>query len=209
MKIFPFKSLKHLEVNYHQKGFASSKVWLYSSRKLLSNMRCALVWNEALQQCWPLWIYMATAILHKWSAFHSLDSICVLWTQASRWGSAYVFSCIHVNKMPMSYLSSGCQWLNDDLSLCVHVQLKRIPPHCLEGLRGVYSQLEVFTCSKSLNSLEVPLSYMSMRVSIATNLILYPHTSTHSRVNTVAKPKGTFWLVCKCWCDKYLNKKNN
>lgn len=34
-------------------------------------------------------------------------------------------------------------------------QLKRIPPHCLEGLRGVYSQLEVFTCSKSLSSLEV------------------------------------------------------
>lgn len=35
-------------------------------------------------------------------------------------------------------------------------QLKQIPPHCLEGLRGVYSQLEVFTCSKSLNTLEVP-----------------------------------------------------
>uniref|UniRef100_A0A3Q0QZJ2 Serine/threonine-protein kinase 11-interacting protein n=1 Tax=Amphilophus citrinellus TaxID=61819 RepID=A0A3Q0QZJ2_AMPCI len=30
------------------------------------------------------------------------------------------------------------------------LELKRIPPHCLEGLRGVYSQLEVFTCSKSL-----------------------------------------------------------
>lgn len=34
-------------------------------------------------------------------------------------------------------------------------QLKRIPPHCLEDLRGVYSQLEVFTCSRSLGSLEV------------------------------------------------------
>ncbi|TMS11698.1 Serine/threonine-protein kinase 11-interacting protein [Larimichthys crocea] len=37
------------------------------------------------------------------------------------------------------------------------LELKRIPPHCLEGLRGVYSQLEVFTCSKSVSSLE-PLS---------------------------------------------------
>uniref|UniRef100_A0A8B9RNW1 Serine/threonine-protein kinase 11-interacting protein n=1 Tax=Astyanax mexicanus TaxID=7994 RepID=A0A8B9RNW1_ASTMX len=39
-----------------------------------------------------------------------------------------------------------------------NLELKRIPPHCLEGLRGVYSQLEVFTCSKSLNSLEELLS---------------------------------------------------
>ncbi|XP_075904648.1 serine/threonine-protein kinase 11-interacting protein isoform X2 [Nelusetta ayraudi] len=38
------------------------------------------------------------------------------------------------------------------------LELKRIPPHCLEGLRGIYSQLEVFTCSKSLNSLEELLS---------------------------------------------------
>ncbi|XP_058259397.1 serine/threonine-protein kinase 11-interacting protein isoform X2 [Hemibagrus wyckioides] len=35
-----------------------------------------------------------------------------------------------------------------------HLELKRIPSHCLEGLRGVYSQLEVFICSKSLNTLE-------------------------------------------------------
>ncbi|KAG5261908.1 hypothetical protein AALO_G00289940 [Alosa alosa] len=39
-----------------------------------------------------------------------------------------------------------------------HLELKRIPPHCLEGLRGVYSQLEIFTCSKSLSSLEELLS---------------------------------------------------
>lgn len=38
------------------------------------------------------------------------------------------------------------------------LELKRIPPHCLEGLRGIYSQLEVFTCSKSLTSLEELLS---------------------------------------------------
>ncbi|XP_041834979.1 serine/threonine-protein kinase 11-interacting protein isoform X2 [Melanotaenia boesemani] len=38
------------------------------------------------------------------------------------------------------------------------LELKRIPPHLLEGLRGVYSQLEVFTCSKSLGSLEELLS---------------------------------------------------
>ncbi|KAI5613477.1 serine/threonine-protein kinase 11-interacting protein isoform X1, partial [Silurus asotus] len=35
-----------------------------------------------------------------------------------------------------------------------HLELKRIPPHCLQGLCGIYTQLEVFTCSKSLNSLE-------------------------------------------------------
>ncbi|XP_072235448.1 serine/threonine-protein kinase 11-interacting protein [Leuresthes tenuis] len=38
------------------------------------------------------------------------------------------------------------------------LELKRIHPHLLEGLRGVYSQLEVFTCSKSLSSLEELLS---------------------------------------------------
>uniref|UniRef100_A0A674B741 Serine/threonine-protein kinase 11-interacting protein n=1 Tax=Salmo trutta TaxID=8032 RepID=A0A674B741_SALTR len=38
------------------------------------------------------------------------------------------------------------------------LELKRIPPHCLEDLRGVYSQLEVFTCSRSLSSLEELLS---------------------------------------------------
>ncbi|KAF4083613.1 hypothetical protein AMELA_G00144120 [Ameiurus melas] len=35
-----------------------------------------------------------------------------------------------------------------------HLELKRIPSHCLEGLRSVYFQLEVFICSKSLNTLE-------------------------------------------------------
>uniref|UniRef100_A0A8C6SEC5 LKB1 serine/threonine kinase interacting protein 1 N-terminal domain-containing protein n=1 Tax=Neogobius melanostomus TaxID=47308 RepID=A0A8C6SEC5_9GOBI len=38
------------------------------------------------------------------------------------------------------------------------LEIKRVPPHCLEGLRGVYSQLEVFICSKSLSSLEELLS---------------------------------------------------
>ncbi|KAM6945407.1 serine/threonine-protein kinase 11-interacting protein [Aplochiton taeniatus] len=38
------------------------------------------------------------------------------------------------------------------------LELKRVPPHCLEGLRGVYSQLEVFTCSRSLSTLEELLS---------------------------------------------------
>lgn len=39
-----------------------------------------------------------------------------------------------------------------------YLEIKRLPPHCLEGLRGVYSQLEVFICSKSLGSLEELLS---------------------------------------------------
>ncbi|TRY90331.1 hypothetical protein DNTS_015226 [Danionella cerebrum] len=38
------------------------------------------------------------------------------------------------------------------------LELKRIPPHCLEGLRGVYSQLEMFTCSKGVSSPEELLS---------------------------------------------------
>ncbi|MBN3308410.1 S11IP protein, partial [Amia calva] len=33
-----------------------------------------------------------------------------------------------------------------------YLELKRVPPQCLEGLRAVYSQLEAFTCSKSLHS---------------------------------------------------------
>ncbi|XP_018598378.1 serine/threonine-protein kinase 11-interacting protein isoform X2 [Scleropages formosus] len=40
----------------------------------------------------------------------------------------------------------------------IQSMLKCIPPHCLEGLRAVYSQLEVFICSKSLNTLEEILS---------------------------------------------------
>ncbi|XP_036401115.1 serine/threonine-protein kinase 11-interacting protein [Megalops cyprinoides] len=39
-----------------------------------------------------------------------------------------------------------------------YLELKRIPPHCLEGLRAVYSQLQVFICSKSVSSLEELLS---------------------------------------------------
>uniref|UniRef100_A0A3B3SV27 Serine/threonine-protein kinase 11-interacting protein n=1 Tax=Paramormyrops kingsleyae TaxID=1676925 RepID=A0A3B3SV27_9TELE len=38
------------------------------------------------------------------------------------------------------------------------LELKRVPPHSLEGLRAVYSQLEVFMCSKSISSLEELLS---------------------------------------------------
>lgn len=47
---------------------------------------------------------------------------------------------------------------------CGWVQLKRIPPHCLEGLRSVYFQLEVFICSKSLNTLEVSISNISKQI---------------------------------------------
>lgn len=56
---------------------------------------------------------------------------------------------------------TGLLHYNSSLLVLPH-QLKRIPPHCLEGLRGIYSQLEVFTCSKSLSSLEVlPAGSMS------------------------------------------------
>ncbi|KAK1798796.1 hypothetical protein P4O66_007080 [Electrophorus voltai] len=48
-----------------------------------------------------------------------------------------------------------------------HLELKRIPPGCLEGLRGVYSQLEVFTCSKSLTTLKELLSHCGGDLSSA------------------------------------------
>ncbi|KAJ8247044.1 hypothetical protein GJAV_G00258140 [Gymnothorax javanicus] len=38
------------------------------------------------------------------------------------------------------------------------LELKRIPPHCLEGLRAVYSELQVFICSRSVSSLQELLS---------------------------------------------------
>ncbi|KAJ8282567.1 hypothetical protein COCON_G00050860 [Conger conger] len=39
-----------------------------------------------------------------------------------------------------------------------YLELKRIPPHCLEGLRAVYSELQVFVCSRSVSSLQELLS---------------------------------------------------
>lgn len=57
---------------------------------------------------------------------------------------------------------------------CFSVQLKRIPPHCLEGLRGVYSQLEVFTCSKGVSSLEVMVSPTGIgTVTISLTMFIY------------------------------------
>ncbi|XP_028663403.1 serine/threonine-protein kinase 11-interacting protein isoform X1 [Erpetoichthys calabaricus] len=47
------------------------------------------------------------------------------------------------------------------------LELKRIPPHCLEGLRAVYSQLEVFICSRSTQSLEELLSLCGGDISSA------------------------------------------
>ncbi|XP_069052551.1 serine/threonine-protein kinase 11-interacting protein [Lepisosteus oculatus] len=48
-----------------------------------------------------------------------------------------------------------------------YLELKRIPPHCLEGLRAVYSQLEVFICSKSLHSVEELISLCGGDLSTA------------------------------------------
>ncbi|XP_078408812.1 serine/threonine-protein kinase 11-interacting protein isoform X1 [Cetorhinus maximus] len=38
------------------------------------------------------------------------------------------------------------------------LELKRIPPHCLEGLRGVYTRLEILTCSNCINTIEEIIS---------------------------------------------------
>lgn len=39
-----------------------------------------------------------------------------------------------------------------------HLEVKRLPPHCLRGLRWVYSQLEVLTCSECVTSIEEVIS---------------------------------------------------
>ncbi|XP_078083930.1 serine/threonine-protein kinase 11-interacting protein isoform X2 [Mustelus asterias] len=33
------------------------------------------------------------------------------------------------------------------------LELKRVPPHCLEGLRGVYTRLEILVCSSCINTI--------------------------------------------------------
>lgn len=38
------------------------------------------------------------------------------------------------------------------------LQLRSVPPHCLRGLRLVYSQLESLTCCKCISTLEVSVS---------------------------------------------------
>lgn len=38
------------------------------------------------------------------------------------------------------------------------LQLRSVPPHCLRGLRFLYSQLESLTCSKCISTLEVSVS---------------------------------------------------
>uniref|UniRef100_A0A803YL37 Serine/threonine-protein kinase 11-interacting protein n=1 Tax=Meleagris gallopavo TaxID=9103 RepID=A0A803YL37_MELGA len=39
-----------------------------------------------------------------------------------------------------------------------HLELRSVPPHCLRGLRFVYSQLESLTCSKCISTLEEIIS---------------------------------------------------
>ncbi|KAM4624667.1 serine/threonine-protein kinase 11-interacting protein isoform 2-T3 [Discoglossus pictus] len=39
-----------------------------------------------------------------------------------------------------------------------YLELRCLPPHCLRGLRSVYSQLEILTCSKCISSLEEVVS---------------------------------------------------
>ncbi|KAI4831357.1 hypothetical protein KUCAC02_000903, partial [Chaenocephalus aceratus] len=69
------------------------------------------------------------------------------------------------------------------------LELKRIPPHCLEGLRGVYSQLEVFTCSKSLSSLEELLSLCGADLSSSLSLlnVLKSLDLSHNKIQEFAE----------------------
>ncbi|XP_043097589.1 serine/threonine-protein kinase 11-interacting protein isoform X2 [Puntigrus tetrazona] len=86
-----------------------------------------------------------------------------------------------------------------------HLELKRIPPHCLEGLRGVYSQLEVFTCSKGVSSLEELLSLCGGDLSSALPW-LELHTLNFS-YNTISRLDESLSLlnVLK-WLDLSHNK---
>ncbi|XP_048455005.1 serine/threonine-protein kinase 11-interacting protein isoform X1 [Rhincodon typus] len=38
------------------------------------------------------------------------------------------------------------------------LELKRVPPHCLEGLRSVYTRLEILVCSSCINTIEEIIS---------------------------------------------------
>lgn len=86
-----------------------------------------------------------------------------------------------------------------------HLKLKRIPPHCLEGLRGVYSQLEVFTCSKSVNSLEELLSVCGGDLSSGLPW-LELHTLNFSYNSISALDKSLRLLNVLKWLDLSHNK---
>lgn len=86
-----------------------------------------------------------------------------------------------------------------------HLELKRIPPHCLEGLRGVYSHLEVLTCSKSLNSLEELLSLCGGDLSPALPW-LELHTLNFSYNSISCLDKSLSLMNVLKWLDLSHNK---
>ncbi|MGH0114465.1 UNVERIFIED_CONTAM: hypothetical protein FKN15_017765 [Acipenser sinensis] len=69
-----------------------------------------------------------------------------------------------------------------------YLEVKRIPPHCLEGLRAVYSQLEVFICSKSIHSLESLLN------------VLKSLDLSHNKIQECADYLLVSILTMSCYC---------
>ncbi|XP_051568530.1 serine/threonine-protein kinase 11-interacting protein isoform X1 [Myxocyprinus asiaticus] len=86
-----------------------------------------------------------------------------------------------------------------------YLELKRIPPHCLEGLRGVYSQLEVFNWSKGLSSLEELLSLCGGDLSFALPW-LELHTLNFSYNSISCLDKSLSLLNVLKWLDLSHNK---
>lgn len=52
------------------------------------------------------------------------------------------------------------------------LQLRSVPPHCLQGLRFVYSQLESLTCCKCISTLEVSCLYTAGGVNCKRKAVL-------------------------------------
>ncbi|XP_069588932.1 serine/threonine-protein kinase 11-interacting protein isoform X3 [Ranitomeya imitator] len=67
-----------------------------------------------------------------------------------------------------------------------YLELRCLPPHCLRGLRGVYSQLEILICSRCVSSLEEVISLCGGDLSSALPwLELHTLDFSHNRIHSL------------------------
>ncbi|KAM4025240.1 serine/threonine-protein kinase 11-interacting protein isoform 2-T2 [Anomaloglossus baeobatrachus] len=67
-----------------------------------------------------------------------------------------------------------------------YLELRCLPPHCLRGLRGVYSQLEVLICSRCVSSLEEVISLCGGDLSSALPwLELHTLDFSHNKIHNL------------------------
>ncbi|XP_073503396.1 serine/threonine-protein kinase 11-interacting protein [Phyllobates terribilis] len=67
-----------------------------------------------------------------------------------------------------------------------YLELRCLPPHCLRGLRGVYSQLEILICSHCVSSLEEVISLCGGDLSSALPwLELHTLDFSHNRIHSL------------------------